>query len=130
VATARAHPTWLVTLEGADRPRLRAMEDAGVTVLTVRPDKVQRPDMHEALAALAGRGITRVLAEGGATLAATLLKANLVDRLAWFHAGTVMGADGRAAVEAFGDGRLAALVRFRRVGQHPVGADTLTLLER
>jgi diaminohydroxyphosphoribosylaminopyrimidine deaminase/5-amino-6-(5-phosphoribosylamino)uracil reductase len=130
VATARAHPTWLITLEGADRPRLRALAEAGVTVLAVRPDAAQRPDMHEALAALAGRGITRVLAEGGATLAATLLKADLVDRLAWFHAGTIMGADGRAAVEAFGDGRLAALARFRRVGHTPVGADTLTLLER
>lgn len=129
VATARAYPTWVVTLEGADRLRSRALEAAGVVVIAVRPDIGRRPDMHETLAALAGRGITRVLAEGGATLAATLLQAGLADRLAWFHAGTVMGADGRAAVEPFGDGTLAALARFRRVGAVPVGEDTLTLLE-
>jgi diaminohydroxyphosphoribosylaminopyrimidine deaminase/5-amino-6-(5-phosphoribosylamino)uracil reductase len=129
VATARQHPTWVVTLEGAERLRRRALEDAGVIVLPVRPDAGKRPDMHETLAALAGRGITRVLAEGGATLAATLLQAGLADRLAWFHAGTVMGADGRAAVEPFGDGSLAALARFRRVGSVPVGEDTLSLLE-
>ena len=35
---------------------------------------------------LASAGLTRVLVEGGAELAGALLRAGLVDRLAWFHA--------------------------------------------
>jgi len=35
-----------------------------------------------------------VLVEGGAQLAAALLRAALVDRIAWFHAPAVMGGDG------------------------------------
>ena len=47
---------------------------------------------------LAERGITRVLVEGGGELAAALLRAGLVDRLAWFRAAAIMGGDGRAAI--------------------------------
>ena len=54
-------------------------------------------DLRALLAALARRGVTRVLAEGGAGFAAGLLRAGLVDRLAWFHAPAVMGGDGHPA---------------------------------
>ena len=38
VAQARTNPTLLITLADAQRPRRRAYEDAGVTVLSVDPD--------------------------------------------------------------------------------------------
>ncbi len=69
-----------------------------------------------ALGALGDAGLTRILVEGGAQLAASLLRADLVDRIAWFHAPAVMGGDAWPAVQAFGIERLGAMPRFTRVG--------------
>ena len=87
-------------------------------------------DLAQALRALARAGLTRVFAEGGAGLAASLLRADLVDRLAWFHAPGVMGADGLPAAEAMGVGVLAAMPRFVREAVVALGPDVLTQLVR
>jgi diaminohydroxyphosphoribosylaminopyrimidine deaminase/5-amino-6-(5-phosphoribosylamino)uracil reductase len=83
-------------------------------------------DPAAALAALAQRGLTTVLAEGGARLAAALLRAGLVDRLALFRAPSIIGGDGIPAVQAMGVSVLEAMPRFRRVAETAVGDDLLT----
>ena len=56
-------------------------------------------------------------------------RAGLIDRLAWFHAPAVMGADGHPAAEGLRLAALAAMPRFRRVAVRPLGADLLTEYE-
>ena len=73
--------------------------------------------------------MTRVLAEGGGGLAAGLLRAGLVDRLAWFHAPGVMGGDGLPAVRPLPLTSLSAMPRFRRVASRALGDDWLTEFE-
>jgi diaminohydroxyphosphoribosylaminopyrimidine deaminase / 5-amino-6-(5-phosphoribosylamino)uracil reductase len=94
--------TWLLT--GADAPERRrdALRALGVDVQVVGTDDSGRLDLREVLAALAARGITRVLVEGGAELAASLLRQRLVDRLAWFRGPMLIGGDGHAAIGALG----------------------------
>jgi diaminohydroxyphosphoribosylaminopyrimidine deaminase/5-amino-6-(5-phosphoribosylamino)uracil reductase len=87
-------------------------------------------DLPASLAALADRGITRLLVEGGASLAAAMLREGLVDRVAWFHAPGVIGGDGFPAAQAFGIQALADMPRFRRVSSIPLGEDMLTELHR
>ncbi len=123
VTGARAVPTWIVTRDDADPARLGVIADCGVEVIQVPADSAGLPDLVQASAVLAGRGLTRVLAEGGATLAASLLRAGLVDRLEWFRAGAVMGGDGLPAVQGFGVDRLEGMARFERVAVRPAGAD-------
>jgi diaminohydroxyphosphoribosylaminopyrimidine deaminase/5-amino-6-(5-phosphoribosylamino)uracil reductase len=48
---------------------------------------------------LAERGITRLLVEGGPTVAASFLKADLVDEAALFRSPKVIGPDGIDALE-------------------------------
>ena len=79
----------------------------GVKLIEV-PGSSAGVDLRPALTALAHAGLTRVLVEGGGQLAAALLRADLVDRIAWFHAPAVMGGDGWPAVQAFGVERLDA----------------------
>ncbi len=129
VATAGDQPTWILTREGCDPARREAMLGAGVSLIDV-PGAELGVDLAQALRALAGRGITRLLVEGGASLAAALLRADLVDRIAWFHAPSVMGGDGWPAAQAFGVTNLAAMPRFRRVSATPLGDDMLTELHR
>lgn len=87
------------------------------------PERNGALDLHAALAALAGAGLTRVLCEGGGQLAAGLIAAGLVDTLAVYHAGLAIGADGRAAVGAMGLDRLSAAPRFTLHERRAIGPD-------
>ena len=77
------------------------------------------------MAELGARGLTRVFCEGGGVLAASLLRAGLVDQLIGYTAGLVLGGDGRAGVAALGLERLADAPRFRLVETRRLGEDIL-----
>ncbi|MBT0778518.1 bifunctional diaminohydroxyphosphoribosylaminopyrimidine deaminase/5-amino-6-(5-phosphoribosylamino)uracil reductase RibD [Paracoccus sp. pheM1] len=82
-----------------------------------------RPE--DVMAELGVRGLTRVLCEGGGVLAASLLRAGLVDQLIGYSAGVVLGGDGRAGIGALGLGRLADAPRFRLAETRRIGPDVL-----
>jgi diaminohydroxyphosphoribosylaminopyrimidine deaminase / 5-amino-6-(5-phosphoribosylamino)uracil reductase len=125
VATANEHPTWVLHRDGADRDRSRALADLGVRLFEVAGDGVGVAPAA-ALAVLGAAGITRLLVEGGAQLAASLLRADLVDRLVWFHAPSVMGGDGWPAAAAFAIEALGRMPRFTRTACQPVGEDMMS----
>ncbi len=127
IAEASQSPTWVLTLPSADPARRRSLLAAGATVIDAVPDREGYIDLAGALAALGERGLTRLLVEGGAGLAAALLNAGLVDRLAWFHAPLVIGGDGTPASAALALPALAQAPRFVRVSMQTVGDDALTI---
>ena len=127
IAQAQQAPSWVVTLASADAARCEAFRASGVTLIEVPADADGNVDLGAALLALGERGLTRLLVEGGARLAASLLRAGLVDRLAWFHAPMLLGGDGLAALAGFGLDGLAAAPRFERLSAEPVGADLLEI---
>ncbi len=129
VATARAAPSWLLARADADPRRAEALAACGAQVVAVAPAAIGI-DIAAGLRALAARGITRLLVEGGGQLAGSLLRAGLVARLAWFHAPAVMGGDGWPAAQAFGVEVLASMPRFVRQAATPMGDDMLTLFRR
>lgn len=115
VVTARQVPTWVVTREDVDGPRRRAFEDCGVDIIPVSPDAAGFPDLRLALEQIAQRGVTRVLVEGGGRLAASLVRADLVDRMIWFRSPSVIGGDGLPSVAAFGVDAVGEAPRWRRL---------------
>jgi diaminohydroxyphosphoribosylaminopyrimidine deaminase/5-amino-6-(5-phosphoribosylamino)uracil reductase len=125
VATAQRAPTWVLIREGSDRDRRRAFSDIGVRLIEVQWSTAGL-EICAALHALGTAGLTHVLVEGGAQLAASLLRADLVDRIAWFHAPAVLGGDAWPAVQAFGVEHLAAMPRFARIGETSLGDDVLS----
>jgi len=129
VTTASRLPTCIFTAPGHRPAELAPYIAAGVAVQTVPAAPEGGLDLRALLAALAQRGVTRVLAEGGAGLAAGLLRAGLVDRIAWFHAPAVMGAEGHPATADLHLAALAAMPRFRRVAVRELGPDLLTEYE-
>ena len=98
VRTAHDVPTWVVTRADTSGARIEVLRERGVQVLQVPTDAEGRLEPGAVLGLLAGRGLTRVLVEGGAVLAASLLRARLVDRLVWFQAPILIGGDGMAAL--------------------------------
>jgi diaminohydroxyphosphoribosylaminopyrimidine deaminase/5-amino-6-(5-phosphoribosylamino)uracil reductase len=125
VRTAGEHPLWLLHRNGADPKRKQALEKANVKLIEL-PASPAGIDLAVGMKKLAKAGLTRVLAEGGGTLAAGLLRANLVDRLAWFHAPGIIGGDGWPAAQGFGVTTLASMPRFVPVAQERFGDDMLT----
>jgi diaminohydroxyphosphoribosylaminopyrimidine deaminase/5-amino-6-(5-phosphoribosylamino)uracil reductase len=92
------------------------------------PRGVERVDGEtpaEELAALGALGITSLLVEGGAELAAGLLRAGLVDSLALFVAPLVIGGDGRALLTTLGVEGLAGAPALRDLRSRAVGPDLL-----
>ena len=130
VRTSRDVKTVLLTKADNDRTRVRAYGDCGVDVVTVALDDDKRLDMTDAAAKLAGIGLTRVLVEGGARLAASLLSAGLIDELVWFHAPKIIGGDGRDAVAALGLSGLSELETFEPCDDYKMGGDFVRFYRR
>jgi diaminohydroxyphosphoribosylaminopyrimidine deaminase/5-amino-6-(5-phosphoribosylamino)uracil reductase len=126
---AAATPLWLLHRDGADPARKVALAQAGARLLEV-PDSAAGVDLTAALRLLGRAGITRILCEGGGTLAAGLLRAGLVDRLAWFHAPGIMGGDGWPAAQAFGITKLADMPHFIPVARELWGDDMLSTFRK
>ncbi len=101
VQSAGKAPLWIIHGDSADPDRARQLADHGAQPIAVATD-AGRPGVALALAALAERGITRLLLEGGAALAASFVRARLVDRVCWFRAGRVLGADAVPAIGPLG----------------------------
>lgn len=125
VETALRVPTWVVTVPAPELRRRRALEERGVTIIEVEEDSFGHPAPQAVAVALAKRGITRVLIEGGGGIVASYLTAGVVDRLAWFRAPRVIGSDGVPAVEALGVANLSDAPWFSRSGVTQVGEDVL-----
>jgi diaminohydroxyphosphoribosylaminopyrimidine deaminase/5-amino-6-(5-phosphoribosylamino)uracil reductase len=125
VRHARQSPSVILTLAGGDRRRRQALAECGVRLVDIPPDADGRVDLARALGELGKLGLTRILVEGGATLAAALLRGKLVDRLAWFRSAGVIGGDGLAAVAPFGVAGLAAQARGVRLSVMRIGEDLL-----
>lgn len=81
---------FLVTTENADIPRLR--ERAGDDQVIVAG--AERVDVADAVRALAGRGLRRVLLEGGPSLLGDCLAAGCVDELCLTWSPVLVGGDG------------------------------------
>jgi diaminohydroxyphosphoribosylaminopyrimidine deaminase / 5-amino-6-(5-phosphoribosylamino)uracil reductase len=129
VQSAREVPVWVVARAEASHEAEKALAAEGVTVLRAASTH-GAIDLAAALKLIAARGITRLMVEGGATLAAALLAGDLIDEAVLFHSPTVVGADGVDALEGMPLAALTESPRLKYVTSEPVGADTRMVLER
>lgn len=131
--SARERPVWVIARHGADDDKHAVLQALGVEVIDLPVGAAGvdgRVEPAAALRALGARGLTRLLVEGGATLAAALVRADLVDRIAWYRSDGVIGGDGLAAVGPLGLGSLDDMARFDRCDMTPLGPDLLETLTR
>lgn len=120
--TTQIAPVWLCHSAKADP---QPFEAQGAVGLLCDSDD-GHVSVHHAIEAVAKRGLTRVFCEGGGRLAASLLKAGLVDRLEVFQAGKIIGADGRSGIGDLGTLALADAPEFTCVAHRRVGSDIWT----
>ncbi|MCJ8519248.1 diaminohydroxyphosphoribosylaminopyrimidine deaminase/5-amino-6-(5-phosphoribosylamino)uracil reductase [Pseudorhizobium tarimense] len=124
VRTAREVPVLLTSLgsaaDGSGRPARRAaLTDAGVEVMVTE-------SLDMLLNALAARGVSSLLVEGGAAVATSFLASGLVHRILLFEGAVTVGADGIASPLTRAD----IPAGFRLLREAAFGPDRLTEYER
>jgi len=129
---ARTAMTTSVVLlhAGASGATVDGLRGKGVNVTQVAATADGRVDVTAAAKTLGELGYTSVLIEGGGQVAATFLKAGLIDRITGYRAGVILGEDSRSAVGPLGVDRLDFAPRFRLVSSRMVGGDTLETWHR
>jgi diaminohydroxyphosphoribosylaminopyrimidine deaminase / 5-amino-6-(5-phosphoribosylamino)uracil reductase len=127
VETARETPVWVIAGADALPTAEEALRAKGIEVFRVAADD-KNFDLAAALKLLAGRGITRLMVEGGPALAASLLTADLVDEAILFHSAKIIGEDG---LEALGKAAMAELRKhLKPVSDDAIGPDRQQIYER
>ena len=107
----------------------QVLRERGLEVLRVEA-KEGRLDLLQLLKRLAERGITRLMVEGGPTVAASFVKADLVDEAVLFHSSKTIGADGIDALEGMPPTALTRSSHLKSFGSEQVGVDTMEHYER
>jgi diaminohydroxyphosphoribosylaminopyrimidine deaminase/5-amino-6-(5-phosphoribosylamino)uracil reductase len=124
---ARTTPIWVVAAPDASPIVAHRLTAQGVAVLHA-PAQSGRLDLAAVLKLLAGRGITRLMVEGGPTVAAAFVAADLVDEAVLFRSPKVIGPDGIDALEGL---PLSALTgKLASQGREPVGDDSVEFFAR
>ncbi len=128
VATVRETPTWIFASRKASPIAQEILEQRGCRVFRVDDDNNGRLDLDGVLKTLAGEGITRLMVEGGPTVAASFVAADLVDEAALINSDKIIGEDGVLPLEGMALDALTSRLHAR--GSEALGADTLERYER
>jgi diaminohydroxyphosphoribosylaminopyrimidine deaminase/5-amino-6-(5-phosphoribosylamino)uracil reductase len=127
VQTAHDTPLWVITAEHAPPASEAALRGHGADVVRT-VEKNGLLDLMPVLKLLAARGVTRLMVEGGPTLASAFIAADLVDEALLFHSPTRIGDDGLAAL----DPRARTMLdqHLKRISSEQVGPDRQEYYER
>jgi diaminohydroxyphosphoribosylaminopyrimidine deaminase/5-amino-6-(5-phosphoribosylamino)uracil reductase len=126
---ARETPVWIITSPAASAEREHALRAQGTDVLRAAATE-GRIDLAAALQQIAARGITRLMVEGGPTVAASFVAADLVDEAVLLRGSKTIGANGVDALEGRPLTALTASPSLHSRGVEPLGDDTIEIFER
>ncbi len=116
--------TIVVTSTRAPAAKVRSLEARGVQVWKFPLRSGEIPWMA-LLRKLADSGIVSVMIEGGATVAASALRAKIVDKVIFFYAAKILGGDGRVMIDGLGIRRVDRSLRVRRLSVRKSGTDLM-----
>jgi diaminohydroxyphosphoribosylaminopyrimidine deaminase/5-amino-6-(5-phosphoribosylamino)uracil reductase len=119
----------LVATTVASGSKLSKMRQNGVHIESFPGTGGGRFGLAALMRRLARRGVSSVLLEGGADLAAAALREGVVHRLACFLAPTLIGGDGRPMLAGLGVETLADAIALQGVRTRRVGTDLLVEAE-
>jgi len=131
VHSARATPLWVIGSETAEAAAATRLGAAGAQVIRVATD-LTRPgfDLAAVLHALCEKGISRLMVEGGARVAASFVAAGLADEIWLLRGPGSVGADGVPALDAMPLAAITQSPTFRVRASETLDKDTLTIYER
>lgn len=105
----------IVTGKSHDRVRRKKLEVAGARIIEVGFERDGHFDLRELARELGKVEITSLLIEGGSATAALSLKSGIVDKVVFFYAPRVIGAEGLSMVGKLGVSRIRDSLNIERV---------------
>jgi diaminohydroxyphosphoribosylaminopyrimidine deaminase/5-amino-6-(5-phosphoribosylamino)uracil reductase len=123
-------PVWFVCAGDEDLPNAEKFQERGAEIIPVEIDADGLPVIKDALEQLAMRGITRLLVEGGPSVAHVFLAADLVDEAIIYQGSRPAGADGLLPFVSEGLDRLSEGGHFTLVESREFGPDRMTKWRR
>jgi diaminohydroxyphosphoribosylaminopyrimidine deaminase/5-amino-6-(5-phosphoribosylamino)uracil reductase len=123
-------PVWFVCAGDEDLPNANEFQERGAEVIPVEIDADGLPVIKEALEQLAVRGITRVLVEGGPSVAQVFLASDLIDEAIIYRGAKPAGADGLLPFVSEGLDWLTEAGHFTLVEAREFGPDRMTKWRR
>jgi diaminohydroxyphosphoribosylaminopyrimidine deaminase / 5-amino-6-(5-phosphoribosylamino)uracil reductase len=131
VHSARETSLWIMTSSLSEAPAAMKLGAAGAQVIRVATTATPPGlDLTAVLHALADKGITRLLVEGGARVASSFVAAGLVDEVWLLRSPDAVGADGVAALDALPLSAITQSPLFAQRASETLQSDTLTIYER
>lgn len=114
----------LVTTGGTDEAKRKALQEKGVEIILSDGDKPGEVDLSALMVGLALKGIDSVLLEGGATLAASAFKADIVDKIRIYMGPMIIGGkDAPGLIGGPGASHLSEAVVLKDIHTEMSGAD-------
>jgi diaminohydroxyphosphoribosylaminopyrimidine deaminase/5-amino-6-(5-phosphoribosylamino)uracil reductase len=129
VAGAREIAVWVVCAADAPTGNEDSLSERGLSVIRVARNDGGL-DLGAVLRALAKRGISRLMVEGGPKVAASFVRADLVDEAVLLHGPVKVGADGVDPLDGLGLDALTASAKLRFAATETIGGDRLEQYER
>ena len=132
VHSARETPLWVMTSNLSEAPAAMKLGAAGAQVIRVPTTTSPPPglDLAGVLHALAEKGISRLLVEGGARVASSFVAADLADEVWLLRGANPVGADGVPALEALPLSAITQSPAFKLRASETLQSDTMTIYER
>jgi diaminohydroxyphosphoribosylaminopyrimidine deaminase/5-amino-6-(5-phosphoribosylamino)uracil reductase len=132
VHSGRETPLWVMTSNLAEAPAAMKLGAAGAQVIRVATTLAPAPglDLSAVVRALAEKGITRLLVEGGSRVASSFVSADLVDEVWLLRGPDPVGANGIAALEQMPLTAITQSPTFKVRASEMLEKDTLTIYER
>jgi diaminohydroxyphosphoribosylaminopyrimidine deaminase / 5-amino-6-(5-phosphoribosylamino)uracil reductase len=132
VHSARQTPLWVMTSSLSEAPAAMKLGAAGAQVIRVATTTTPPPglDLMAVLHVLAEKGVTRLLVEGGARVAASFVASRLADEVWLLRGPEAVGADGVPALDALPLSAITESPGFRVRASESLQKDTLTIYER
>ena len=127
VATVRETPTWVFTSRKPSAIAEEILQQKGCKVFRV-DDSDGQLDIQEVVKTLSEQGITRLMVEGGPTIAASFVGADLVDEAFLLRGEKSIGSNGIDPLEGMPLGVLTGRLSSR--GSEKLGNDTLESFAR
>jgi diaminohydroxyphosphoribosylaminopyrimidine deaminase / 5-amino-6-(5-phosphoribosylamino)uracil reductase len=123
-------PVWVICAADEEHPNTDALQDRGAEIVQVPVDAHGMLGVRDALETLAGRGITRVLVEGGPTVARAFLDTDLIDEAVIYHGAKPVGVDGLMPFVSEGLDRVTSSGHFTQIEARAFGPDRMTWWRR
>ncbi len=127
--TARQTPLWVVAAPSSEAPAAAILGAEGAQIVRLPADAAGLA-LTDVLHEVSRRGITRLMVEGGAKVAASFLRAGLVDEVWLLRGPQAIGADGVPALDAMPLTAITQSPDWQARASETLQSDTLTIYER